>query len=73
MRIAAGAAVFGALLVLLGQALFFRQAPPAPVTVPAPLTPAQIEALATADQLNRALPRLDARTRAAVLAEMQKR
>lgn len=69
--LAAGAAVLGAVLVLAGQALFFRAPPPAPVTVPAPLTTAQIEALATAEKFNRALPKLDARTRTAVLNAMQ--
>ena len=72
IAIAAGAAVLGAVLTLIGQALFFRPAATAPVTVPAPLSAAQIEALATARKLDRALPRLDAKTRAAVLAEMQK-
>ncbi len=70
--IAAGAAVLGAILTLTGQALFFQPAAVAPVTVPAPLSAAQIEALAAAQKLDRALPRLDAKTRAAVQAEMQK-
>lgn len=70
--IALGAAAFGALLVLIGQALFFRPAPVAPVTVPAPLTSEQIAAIATGEKLQRALPRLDAKTRTAVLAEMAK-
>jgi len=70
--IALGAAAFGAVLVLIGQALFFRPAPVAPVTVPAPLTSEQIAAIATGEKLQRALPRLDARTRSAVLAEMAK-
>lgn len=72
LPVALGAAAFGAVLVLLGQALFFRPAAPAPVTVPAPLTSAQIAAIATGEKFNRILPRLDARTRNAVQAEMAK-
>lgn len=76
LAIAGGAAVLGAVLstalVLLGQALWFRPAPPVTVPVPAPLTASQIDAIATGERLTRALPRLDAKTRAAVLAEMQK-
>lgn len=72
LGLALGAAAFGALLVLLGQALFFRPAPVAPVPVPAPLTSEQVAAIATGDKFNRVLPRLDAKTRNAVLAEMQK-
>ncbi|WP_371867096.1 hypothetical protein, partial [Pseudoduganella buxea] len=72
LPVALGAAAFGAVLVLLGQALFFRPAAPAPVTVPAPLTSAQIAAIATGEKFNRILPRLDARTRNAVQAEMGK-
>ena len=72
LGVALGAAAFGAVLVLLGQALFFRPAPVAPVTVPAPLTSGQIAAIATGEKLQRALPRLDAKTRTAVLAEMAK-
>ncbi len=72
LPVALGAAAFGAVLVLLGQALFFRPAAPAPVTIPAPLTSAQIAAIATGEKFNRILPRLDARTRNAVQAEMAK-
>ncbi|GGY99969.1 hypothetical protein ACFFTM_19275 [Pseudoduganella plicata] len=72
LAVALGAAAFGALLVLIGQALFFRPAPVAPVTVPAPLTSEQIAAIATGEKLQRALPKLDAKTRTAVLAEMSK-
>lgn len=69
---ALGAAAFGAVLVLIGQALFFRPAPVAPVTVPAPLTSEQIAAIATGEKFQRALPKLDAKTRNAVQAEMAK-
>ena len=68
ITLAAGAAVLGALLVLAGQALFLR--PPAPVA-PA-LTPAQQAALDRAERLNRALDRLDRKTRSAIDAELQK-
>jgi hypothetical protein len=72
LAVALGAAAFGALLVLLGQALFFRPKPVPPITVPAPLTSEQIAAIATGEKFNRVLPRLDAKTRNAVLAEMNK-
>ena len=69
---ALGAAAFGAVLVLIGQALFFRPAPVAPVQVPAPLTSEQIAAIATGEKLQRILPKLDTKTRNAVQAEMAK-
>ncbi|WUR13861.1 hypothetical protein E7V67_001780 [[Empedobacter] haloabium] len=72
LAVALGAAAFGALLVLLGQALLFRPKPVPPVAVPAPLTSAQITAIATGEKFQRVLPRLDAKTRNAVLAEMNK-
>lgn len=72
LAVALGAAAFGALLVLLGQALLFRPKPVPPVPVPAPLTSDQIAAIATGEKFNRVLPRLDAKTRNAVLAEMNK-
>lgn len=72
LAIALGAAAFGAVLVLIGQALFFRPAPVAPVTVPAPLTSEQIAAIATGEKFQRVLPKLDTKTRNAVQAEMAK-
>ena len=72
LGIALGAAAFGAILVLIGQALFFRPAPVAPVTVPAPLTSEQIAAIATGEKFQRVLPKLDSKTRNAVQAEMAK-
>ena len=72
LAIALGAAAFGAILVLIGQALFFRPAPVAPVTVPAPLTSEQIAAIATGEKFQRVLPKLDTKTRNAVQAEMAK-
>lgn len=72
LAVALGAAAFGALLVLLGQALFFRPLPVPPVPVPAPLTSEQVAAIATGEKFHRVLPKLDAKTRNAVLAEMNK-
>ncbi|MGZ3182655.1 MAG: hypothetical protein ACXU8N_09455 [Telluria sp.] len=71
--IAAGAAVLAALLVLLGQALFFRPAPaPAPVVQAKELTAEQQQALRNADKLSRVIERLDDKTRAKIKAELQK-
>ncbi len=73
MMIAGGAAVLCALLVLAGQALFFRPAPVPPSTVIAKeLTPAQARAIAYGEKLEKILPKLDTRTRNAIQAEMQK-
>ncbi len=72
LPVALGAAAFGAVLVLLGQALFFRPVPATPAPAPTPLTSAQIAAIATGEKFERILPRLDARTRNAVQAEMAK-
>jgi len=72
LGIALGAAAFGAILVLIGQALFFRPAPVAPVQVPVPLTSEQIAAIATGEKFQRVLPKLDTKTRNAVQAEMAK-
>ncbi|HWJ95448.1 MAG TPA: hypothetical protein VNT33_12035 [Telluria sp.] len=73
--IAAGAAAFGALLVLLGQALFFRPAPapaPAPVVLAKELTPEQQAALRNGEKLAKIVEKLDRKTRTAIEAEMQK-
>lgn len=69
--LAAGAAVLGALLVLGGQALWFKPAP-APVLQAKELTLEQSEALKNAEKLNRAIGRLDPKTRGAVQAELQR-
>jgi hypothetical protein len=66
------AAVLGAVLVLLGQALFFRPAPVAPVIVPAALSPEQSASLRDAEKLNRVLDKLDRKTRSVIAAEMAK-
>jgi hypothetical protein len=71
--VGAGAAVLGAVLVLTGQALWFRPAPaPAPVIVPAQLTAAQSTALRDAEKLRAIVDKLDRKTRAAITAEMAK-
>jgi hypothetical protein len=69
--VGAGAAVLGAVLVLTGQALFFRQAP-APVIVPAALTAAQTGALKDAEKLRAIVDKLDRKTRSTIAAEMEK-
>lgn len=70
---AGGAAVLGAVLVLVGQALFFRPAPaPAPVSQAKELTPEQAAAIQNAEKLTRVVSRLDKKTRSAIEAEMQK-
>lgn len=73
IAIAGGAAALGALLVLLGQAAFFKPAPPAaPVVQAQELTPEQAKALADFDKLSRAVGKLDAKARKLVEAEMRK-
>lgn len=71
---AAGIAVLSALLVLAGQALFFKPvAPPAPIVQQAKeLTPAQLLALDRADKLDKAILKLDPKTRAQLQAELPK-
>lgn len=72
---AAGVSLLCALLVLGGQALFFKPRPlPAPVVqVQAKtLTPEQSAAIANGEKLARAVQRLDPKTRAAIQAELQK-
>jgi hypothetical protein len=73
MLVAAGAAVLGALLVLAGQALFFRPAPAAaPVVQARELTPEQSAAIRNGEKLSKIVGKLDAKTRSAIEAEMQK-
>lgn len=71
---AAGVSVLSALLVLGGQAAFFKPLPaPAPVIQQAKaLTPDQTAALANAEKLNKAIQKLDPKTRAQLQAELQK-
>jgi len=71
--LAGGAAVLGAVLVLIGQALFFRPGPaPKPVVVPAALSAAQTTALRDAEKLTKVVEKLDKKTRTAIAAEMAK-
>ena len=55
------------LLVLGGQALFFRPAP-----VPATLSAQQAAALQAAEKLNKVIDKLDSKTRTAIAADMAK-
>jgi hypothetical protein len=71
MAIAAGAALFGAVLVLLGQAIFFKPAP-APAVQAAVLSEEQAGAVRNAEKLAKIVQKLDARTRDKIQAEMQK-
>ncbi len=66
LALAAGAAILCAVLVLIGQALFFS--PPAPS---AALTLEQARALEQSDKLKRAIDKLDPATRKAITAAMQ--
>jgi hypothetical protein len=73
IALATGAAVLGALLVLFGQALLFKPAPvPAPLIQARELTAEQSAALAQADKLDKAIQKLDQKSRNALQAEMQK-
>ena len=73
LAIAGGAALLGALLVLAGQALFFKPAPvPAPIVQAKELTPAQQAAIANGEKLARVVAKLDKKTRNTIEAEMQK-
>ncbi|HEY0487944.1 MAG TPA: hypothetical protein VGD30_00375 [Telluria sp.] len=73
MMIAGGAAALGALLVLLGQAAFFRPAPaPAPIVQARELTADQAKAIAEGEKLARAVEKLDAKSRKLIQSEMQK-
>lgn len=73
---AAGIAVTSALLVLAGQALWFKPPPPPPMPAPViqarELTPAQQAALRDGEKLARAVQKLDPRARALIQSEMQK-
>ncbi|MDB5959978.1 MAG: hypothetical protein JWP59_1272 [Massilia sp.] len=69
---AAGAAVLGAILVLLGQALWFKPALQPPVIQAKELSLEQSSALRQAEKLDKIVQKLDPKTRAAIRAEMQK-
>lgn len=73
MVLAGGAAVLAAVLVLLGQALWFKPAPaPAPVASPPALTEEQAAALRQADKLDKIVQKLDPKTRNTIRAELAK-
>lgn len=73
MAVAGGAAVLCALLVLLGQALFFRPAPaPASTVIARELTPEQQLAIRNGEKMAKIVQKLDQKTRNAIQAEMQK-
>jgi hypothetical protein len=74
MAIAGGAALLAALLVLFGQAIFFRPAPPAaPAVLKArELSEEQAGMLRNAEKLTKIVQKLDAKTRDRIQAEMQK-
>lgn len=73
IALAGGAAMLGALLVLLGQAAFFRPAPLAPPVVEAnELTAEQAKAIADAEKMARAVEKLDQKSRKLIQSEMQK-
>ena len=66
-----GAAMLGAVLVLVGQVLLFRPVPQR-VVVTTPLTAAQTAALRDAEKLTAVIDKLDKKTRATIAAEMAK-
>lgn len=73
MGIAAGAALLCALLVLLGQAIFFTIPPvPASTVIAKELTPEQAQAIRDGEKMAKIVQKLDAKTRNAIQAEMQK-
>jgi hypothetical protein len=73
MAIAGGAALLGALLVLLGQAIFFKPLPtPAPVVQARELSEAQASAVRNGEKLAKIVQKLDAKTRDKIQAELQK-
>jgi hypothetical protein len=70
---AGGAAVLGAVLVLAGQALFFKPAPvAAPIVQAKELTPEQSAAIRNGEKLARIVEKLDRKTKSAIEAEMNK-
>ena len=73
MMLAGASAVLCAVLVLAGQALWFRPAAVAPAMLVAKeLTPEQAQALRNAEKMARIVQKLDPKTRNAIQAEMQK-
>ena len=73
LAIAGGAALLCALIVLTGQALFFKAPPVPPSTVIArELTPEQALAIQNGEKLAKIIQKLDQKTRNTIQAEMQK-
>ncbi|MGV7207759.1 hypothetical protein ACLB1G_07885 [Oxalobacteraceae bacterium A2-2] len=68
---AAAISLLSALLVLGGQALL-RQSAPVPATPARELSPDQVQALRQAEKLNKAIDKLDPKTRAALETELRK-
>lgn len=75
-RLLAASAVvslISALVVLAGQALFFKPVvTPAPIVQAKTLTPEQAEAIAAGEKLTKAIQKLDPKTRSQLQAELQK-
>jgi len=71
LAVSAGLSVLAALVVVGAQALFSKPVP-APVVQTTALSSEQIAAIATGEKLNKVLPRLDPKTRAALQAELAK-
>ncbi|MDB5933569.1 MAG: hypothetical protein JWQ01_913 [Massilia sp.] len=69
ITIAGGAALLGALLVLLGQAILFK---PPPVVQAKELSQEQASALRKGEKLATIVEKLDAKTRDKIQAELQK-
>ncbi|MBA5606916.1 hypothetical protein H3H36_16285 [Duganella sp. FT3S] len=70
---AAAVSVLSALLVLVGQALFFKPVPPpAPIVQAKSLTAEQLLAIQNGEKLAKAVQKLDPKARNLVQAEMQK-
>lgn len=70
---AAAVSVLSALLVLGGQAVFFKPVvPPAPVLQAKSLTAEQLQAIQNGEKLAKAIQKLDPKSRSLVQAEMQK-
>ncbi len=73
MAIAGAGAVLCALLVLIGQALFFKIPPaPAATVIAKELTPEQATAIRDGEKMAKIVQKLDTKTRNAIQAEMQK-
>jgi hypothetical protein len=71
--LAGAAALLGALLVLAGQALWFKPQPPgAPVVRVQQLSAEQQAAIRNGEKLAKIVEKLDRKTRSAIEAEMQK-